>query len=543
VIIAVIIAYVMVFGSFVQPALAQLTFGAPLDLSNNLGDSRQPEIAAVGTNAYAVWFDNSPGNFDILFARSTDSGSNFGSPVNLSNNPGTSVFPKIAADGSNVYVVWSDNSPGTFDILFARSTDGGATFGSPVNLSGGVGFSFQPKIITSGSNIFVIWGTGCSVLFVRSADNGASFSSPINLSNGVGCGTSPADIAASNGNLDVVFRSGPASDIFLVRSTDNGASFNSPVNVSNDADEEDFPQVAASGNNVFVVWRNIPHGNTDIFFTRSTDGGATFGIPVNLSNDAGLSELAQIAASGNNVFVTWRDGTTPTGYSEIFFARSTDDGSSFSTANISNTSGDSIFPDLALSGNDVFVAWEDTTGLTAGNADAYIAASTDNAASFDTPINLGSIPGESREPQVTAASNNVYVGWSESESEIYFVSGTIETTVNPISVGIDIKPGSSPNAINPEDMGVIPVAILTTGSFDASVIDPSTIKFGPNNADAVKSSLQDVDGDGDLDMVLHFKTQQTGIACGQTSATLKGQTLAGIPIEGSDSIKVIPCQH
>ena len=533
----------MVFGSFVQPALAQLTFGAPLDLSNNLGDSRQPEIAAVGTNAYAVWFDNSPGNFDILFARSTDSGSNFGSPVNLSNNPGTSVFPKIAADGSNVYVVWSDNSPGTFDILFARSTDGGATFGSPVNLSGGVGFSFQPKIITSGSNIFVIWGTGCSVLFVRSADNGASFSSPINLSNGVGCGTSPADIAASNGNLDVVFRSGPASDIFLVRSTDNGASFNSPVNVSNDADEEDFPQVAASGNNVFVVWRNIPHGNTDIFFTRSTDGGATFGIPVNLSNDAGLSELAQIAASGNNVFVTWRDGTTPTGYSEIFFARSTDDGSSFSTANISNTSGDSIFPDLALSGNDVFVAWEDTTGLTAGNADAYIAASTDNAASFDTPINLGSIPGESREPQVTAASNNVYVGWSESESEIYFVSGTIETTVNPISVGIDIKPGSSPNAINPEDMGVIPVAILTTGSFDASVIDPSTIKFGPNNADAVKSSLQDVDGDGDLDMVLHFKTQQTGIACGQTSATLKGQTLAGIPIEGSDSIKVIPCQH
>src|SRR3989442_1444232 len=427
----------MVFGSFVQPALAQLTCGAPLDLSNNLGDSRQPEIAAVGTNAYAVWFDNSPGNFDILFARSTDSGSNFGSPVNLSNNPGTSVFPKIAADGSNVYVVWSDNSPGTFDILFARSTDGGATFGSPVNLSGGVGFSFQPKIITSGSNIFVIWGTGCSVLFVRSADNGASFSSPINLSNGVGCGTSPADIAASNGNLDVVFRSGPASDIFLVRSTDNGASFNSPVNVSNDADEEDFPQVAASGNNVFVVWRNIPHGNTDIFFTRSTDGGATFGIPVNLSNDAGLSELAQIAAS----------------------------------------------------------------------------------------------------------SNNVYVGWSESESEIYFVSGTIETTVNPISVGIDIKPGSSPNAINPEDMGVIPVAILTTGSFDASVIDPSTIKFGPNNADAVKSSLQDVDGDGDLDMVLHFKTQQTGIACGQTSATLKGQTLAGIPIEGSDSIKVIPCQH
>ena len=59
---------------------------------------------------------------------------------------------------------------------------------------------------------------------------------------------------------------------------------------------------------------------------------------------------------------------------------------------------------------------------------------------------------------------------------------------------------------------------------------------------SVRSTLQDVDLDGDLDMLLFFRTQDTGIACGQTSATLTGQTSAGIPIQGSDSIKTVPCK-
>jgi hypothetical protein len=48
----------------------------------------------------------------------------------------------------------------------------------------------------------------------------------------------------------------------------------------------------------------------DIFFKKSTDGGATFGDTINISNNAGLSENPQIASSGNNVYVVWKDNTT-----------------------------------------------------------------------------------------------------------------------------------------------------------------------------------------------------------------------------------------
>ena len=112
-----------------------------------------------------------------------------------------------------------------------------------------------------------------------------------------------------------------------------------------------------------------------------------------------------------------------------------------------------------------------------------------------------------------------------------------------ITVSIDIKPGSYPNSINPRSHGKIPVAILTTDSFDATTVDSTTILFGATGAEAapVRSALEDVDGDGDTDMILHFNTQETGIACGDTSASLTGETSSGQTIEGSDSIKTAGC--
>lgn len=113
-----------------------------------------------------------------------------------------------------------------------------------------------------------------------------------------------------------------------------------------------------------------------------------------------------------------------------------------------------------------------------------------------------------------------------------------------ILVDIDIKPGSDPNSISLKSKGVILVAILTTDDFDASDVDPATVLFGPTGTEAapVHFAFEDVDGDGDIDMILHFNTQDTGIQCGDTSASLTGQTFGGLAIEGSDSINTVGCQ-
>jgi cysteine-rich repeat protein len=111
-------------------------------------------------------------------------------------------------------------------------------------------------------------------------------------------------------------------------------------------------------------------------------------------------------------------------------------------------------------------------------------------------------------------------------------------------VTIDIKPWSFPNSINLGSKGKLTVAILTTDDFDATTVDPLSVEFGPDSALEAhgKGHIEDVDDDGDLDLVLHFKTLESGIACGETEVRLTGETFDGQDIEGYDSIQTVGCK-
>jgi hypothetical protein len=90
---------------------------------------------------------------------------------------------------------------------------------------------------------------------------------------------------------------------------------------------------------------------------------------------------------------------------------------------------------------------------------------------------------------------------------------------------------------------VIPVAIVSTNNFDASTVDQASLKFGPGQASPQgKGQLVDVNGDGLPDLLLHFRTQDSGIQCGDTSVSITGQNVNGIPIQGSDSITIVGCK-
>ncbi len=115
-------------------------------------------------------------------------------------------------------------------------------------------------------------------------------------------------------------------------------------------------------------------------------------------------------------------------------------------------------------------------------------------------------------------------------------------------VEIDIKPGSDPNSINPKSKGVIPVAILGSDTFDVTDVDVETLEFGPEGATPVHDltdpavyaeHLQDVNTDGFMDLVCHFRTQDTGIVKGNTEAALTGETVGGQLFEGTDSIRTV----
>jgi hypothetical protein len=109
-----------------------------------------------------------------------------------------------------------------------------------------------------------------------------------------------------------------------------------------------------------------------------------------------------------------------------------------------------------------------------------------------------------------------------------------------LSVDIDIKPWSCPNAVNLRSRGVVPVAVLSTSTFDATTVNPSTVTFGPGAASPTTGGhIEDVNLDGLLDIVFHFKVGSCGFYSGLTGANLWGQTYGGTVINGYDSLKII----
>jgi len=108
-----------------------------------------------------------------------------------------------------------------------------------------------------------------------------------------------------------------------------------------------------------------------------------------------------------------------------------------------------------------------------------------------------------------------------------------------VTVEIDIKPGSDPNSINLKSKGMVPVAVLTTKEFDANTINPSTVVFA--GAQPVRCTLEDVDGDDDMDMLFHFNTQDLNLDENSTEATLTGDTdEPPIQVEGTDTVNIVP---
>jgi hypothetical protein len=126
----------------VKAAAASSSLSTKTNLTNTTTESGQRKRVALFSNIYVVWTDNTPGNYEILFRKSTDDGNTFSSTINLSNNPGTSLLsastPQIAVAGwiPPVYVVWQDSifsASGNDDILFGKSN------ASTLNLSNNAG--------------------------------------------------------------------------------------------------------------------------------------------------------------------------------------------------------------------------------------------------------------------------------------------------------------------------------------------------------------------------------------------------------------------
>lgn len=118
----------------------------------------------------------------------------------------------------------------------------------------------------------------------------------------------------------------------------------------------------------------------------------------------------------------------------------------------------------------------------------------------------------------------------------------------PPDLTIDIRPGSEDNPINPDSRGTVPVAVLQTDAFDPTTAAvryrfgaPDVVADGGGSRPAHGSHVEDVDGDGRDDLVLHFPTEVTGFDGDESEGRLEWErTQEGHHgLSGTDDVTIV----
>ena len=375
----------------------------PSDLNSNANDNN-------------IQYNNNYRNYDVYIKKSTDGGLTFGKEINLSKNPGFSEHPQIAISGNNVYIAWIDDTSSSSsstttknqEILFRKSIDGGNTFDKIINLSNSSNAdSYNLEITAAGNNVYVVWQE--TTLPNAYAYDISSSGSGVNADN-----NSDRSSISSKENSSILFRA----------STDDGNTFKKIKSLSNSAFKS-YPKIAAFENSAYVVWNvgiigdsnrednNANNINTGIFFTKSFDSGNSFSDTIKLNSNRNSIGESQIAAYGNNVYVVWGGNPDDKVVGDIFFVKSTDNGNRFAKA-LSLGEENSLNVEI-ISGrnNNVYIAWQAL--LSDGNEEILFKKSSDNGDTFtNINENISKNEGISECTSIAVSeNNNVYVAWED----------------------------------------------------------------------------------------------------------------------------------
>ena len=360
---------ILIFSLFSMTALNGQTWSPIVRLTWNSGYSSLPCIAKdSGNGVHVVWSDSSPGNYEILYKKSTDGGTSWSSISRLSWNNYNSTYPAVAVDLSNgIQVVWSENRSGNVEIMHKRSTNGGTSWSALTRLTWSVENSDFPSIASNSSYVHVVWQDSSpgnyEIFYKYSSDYGSTWSGLSRLTWNEGASIYPK-IATDTGyriHLVWVDQTAGNNEIFYKRSTDGGSTWSAVTRLTWNSGLSMYPVVTPDVNvGIHIVWANWTDDNHEIYHKYSPDSGESWWPLRRLTWNSGNSHYPSVTMNANQiVHVTWVDESS--GNSEIYHKSSSDRGTTWSGINrLTWNTGNSQSPSItAFNGTDVHLVWRD----------------------------------------------------------------------------------------------------------------------------------------------------------------------------------------
>lgn len=457
-----------------------------------------PQITKSGNNVSVIWLYEKPcGGGYANVVTSLDGGITFGNKIDLSkNNTMPFSFGSQVVSDNGIYYAWmNDTFPYTHSIFLTKVTDNGLAFDTPVLVAS---HDTSPneiveldKTLVSGNNVFVIWSTNReignwytgTIFLSKSTDGGLSFDNSIEINNH---DTNWYDLetATSDNMTYFLWQSvvngtcilGQCDSQVHIRSMDvngNLGKISSPLTL----DKASQIKIAASGNDVYltgVLFRPNPVNTGTgmqiyeqhpfpqwIFFSKSIDGGATFGNILNLSGSrfycipSGTSYSCNLGdvythASGTGIYISWSASNYTNNSLDAFFVGSMNNGNTFGKVtqlhpygfnNVVCEFSEHCVSILApkTSNDTVYLAWSANTAYS-NSQHVIFAKSTDGGNTFDY-TDISNSTGITASPNMIMGPNNViYIsgirtGFPEGDHAFFAKS---ENGGNSFSSGVDL---------------------------------------------------------------------------------------------------------
>jgi len=333
----------------------------------------------------------------IHHSKSIDNGTVFepGALIeDASAEPAPRINPAIVVDDQGIiHVVWEDyrTDPSLGNIMYAKSTDGGRRFGESVMVDDALTVSThqaKPKIaVDSDGIIHVVWedyrrdSQLGDIYYAKSTDGGMTFGDDVCVDDPITITSrqiNPVIAVDSRETIHVAWEdyrdNAELGNIYYAKSTDGGQTFGTDTRIDDiftDTTHQCNPAIAVDPlETLFIVWedyRNAPHLG-DIYCARSTDGGETF--EENLMVDDPITithrQIRPAVAVDDKgiVYVAWEDYRDNTELGNIYCAKSMDSGKTFENDvmvdDAVTISTHQAKPAIATAGQGlVHIVWED----------------------------------------------------------------------------------------------------------------------------------------------------------------------------------------
>ena len=530
-----------------------------------------PSIGVDSTGeVHVLWEDYRTGGFDIYASHMANNGTSFAANVKVNDdvNPNRQSRPEMATGPDDlVHAVWEDYRNNNWDIYYANSTDGGLSFGTNVRVTNEAAGDWQnnPSLaVDAFGTVHVVWednrNSNWSVFYANSSDG---FSSNTEVSWGSTPGNQWGAIVkvGGNGTIHVVWEA--ATDIRYSRSTDGGLSFGNSLVLNDDGGNasQGKPSIAVeSGGIVHVAWEDTRQGDSDIFYTRSTDDGATFEPNVRINDDAsteGQATPAVAVEDGEFVHIAWADARL--GGWDIFYTASGNGGANFlPNVKVNDDTYKKYWqtrPTIASEDGGYFhVAWKDSRLRSSGILyDVFYAEGKVSRLYYNWDLGDGSPPSSEVIVDHVYSSSGTYTarltvtdeqGDSGNDTAVI----TVEEEQVPMTVEIDIDP----DTLNLKSKGKwITVYVEISGADPRDIIADSVLlndTLSPENDTKYgfvtneSSFIMDNDGDGIEERMFKFDrsaVQAMVSPAENVTLVVTFEMTDGSEHSGSDTIRVI----